>query len=98
LAPVQTPAVQVSVWVQRFPSLQVAPSAATGLVQAPVDSTQTPWMWQAAGAAQMIGAPPQVPLVQTSPVVHLLPSSHEVPLGLGAPAEHMPVIGLQMPA
>jgi hypothetical protein len=98
LLPVQAPAWQVSVCVQALPSLQVVPSAATGLLQAPVDSRQTPGVWQAAGAAQVIGEPPQEPLLQTSPVVHFRPSSHIVPLGLGVPPVHKPDAGLQVPA
>jgi hypothetical protein len=41
----QTPAWQESPEVQALPSLQVAPLAATGLVQTPVAGAQTPATW-----------------------------------------------------
>jgi hypothetical protein len=45
LPPVQTPAWQLSVCVQRLPSLQAVPFATAGLVQAPVDGSQVPAVW-----------------------------------------------------
>jgi hypothetical protein len=42
-------------------------------------------------------APPQLPPVQTSPVVHALPSLHVVPL-FAAGFEHTPFAGLHVPA
>jgi hypothetical protein len=39
---VQTPLWQVSVLVHALPSLQLAPFAFTGLLQAPVDGLHTP--------------------------------------------------------
>jgi hypothetical protein len=83
-----------------LPSLQGAPSLALGETQAPVLASQTPARWQAsAGAGQLSGVPPHVPLPShASPVVHLRPSSQAVPAGFGAPPEHMPVLGSQVPA
>jgi len=43
--PVQMPAWQVSVCVQRLPSLQALPSDFAGFEQAPVDGLQVPAMW-----------------------------------------------------
>jgi hypothetical protein len=98
-APPQTPAVQTSPMVQFTPSLQVVPFGATGALQEPVDSWQTPWVWhESAGAGQVVCWPPQVPLVQTSVVVHILPSSQTVPLGLGTPPAQRPVALSQIPA
>jgi hypothetical protein len=42
LVPVHVPALQVSVWVQAFPSLQVLPSGLTGFEQMPVVESQVP--------------------------------------------------------
>ena len=44
LPPVQTPAWQVSTWVQALPSLHAAPSTLGGLEQ-PVAGTQLPARW-----------------------------------------------------
>jgi hypothetical protein len=44
--PTQAPEEQVSVSVQELPSLQLAPSAFTGLVQIPVAGLQIPASWQ----------------------------------------------------
>jgi hypothetical protein len=45
LLPVQTPAWQVSVWVQALPSPQLVPFAALGLEQMPEAGLQTPATW-----------------------------------------------------
>jgi hypothetical protein len=45
LAPLQTPAWQVSVCEQALPSLQVAPSAFAGSEQIPVAGLQVPGSW-----------------------------------------------------
>ena len=45
LAPLHAPDVQVSVWVQPSPSLQVAPSALTGWLQTPLAGSHVPAMW-----------------------------------------------------
>jgi hypothetical protein len=44
-APVQTPAWQVSAWVQALPSLQAVPSAWAGFEQTPVAGSQAPAAW-----------------------------------------------------
>src|SRR4051794_24633964 len=56
-APEQTPAWQVSLWVQALLSLQAAPSGFDGLLQ-PVTGSHTPARWQVSSAAQVTGAPP----------------------------------------
>ena len=43
--PPQTPAVQVSLTVQNWPSSHVVPSASSGLEQMPVAGSQTPATW-----------------------------------------------------
>jgi hypothetical protein len=101
LVPVQTPPWQVSVFVQALLSLQAAPSGTTvGAGQVPVVSEHVPAAWQAsAGGGQIIWVPPHVPLPShASPVVHLRPSSHAAPAGLGAPPVHVPLLGSQVPA
>jgi hypothetical protein len=98
LAPVQTPATQVSVWVQALPSLQAVPSALLGLEQTPVDVLHVPAVWHWSRAVQVTGlAPVQVPATQVSDWVQALPSLQAVPsvlLGL----EQTPVEVLHVPA
>jgi len=89
--PVQVPAWQVSVVVHMLLSLQLAPSAASGLLHWPVVGLHVPATWQASSAVQTTEAP----AVQT-PVMHEAPhpAPHDVPsalLGL----LHTPVDGLQ---
>jgi hypothetical protein len=101
LLPVQTPVAEhLSAWVQALPSLQAVSTGAGGDGgQTPVLSLLVALTWQASvGLAQTTGAPPQVPPVQTSPVVHLTPSSQLVPFGFGVPPPQRPVAGLQVPA
>src|SRR5215813_9824524 len=73
LPPVQTPAWQVSVWVQASPSSQAVPSGAAGLVHAPVAGSQVPavWHWSRAAQATAAGVVPQVPPAQAA-ARHLL--------------------------
>src|SRR2546428_657435 len=67
LLPVQTPDRQESGWVQALPSLQVVPSGASGLEQAPVEGLQVPATWHWSLAVQMTGLPPvQTPDWQVS--------------------------------
>src|SRR5207253_2002595 len=62
LPPVQTPAWQLSAWVQALPSLQLAPFAAGGFEQTPLCGLQTPATWHWSPAAQTTGfAPTQTP-------------------------------------
>ncbi len=58
LAPVQVPLTQLSVWVQRFASLQVVPSGAKGSEHCPVVLSQVPATWQASSAEQTTGSSP----------------------------------------
>src|SRR6185503_15464027 len=55
LAPVQTPALQVSLCVHASPSSQAAPFGLTGFPHMPVCGSQTPTSWQASLAAQTTG-------------------------------------------
>ena len=57
---------------------------------------QVPAWWHWSGAAQVKAVPPQVPAVQTSFLVHAVPSSHAVPSDLSA-YEQVPS-PLQVPA
>jgi hypothetical protein len=53
---------------------------------------------QGLASLQLIAAPPpQVPFWHVSPVVHMLASLHGVP-GVLTGFEHVPVVGLQVPA
>jgi hypothetical protein len=83
IAPVQTPAWQLSPLVQALPSLQPTPSAAFGLEQAPVAASHVPATWHWSSAVQTTGVPVQTPLRQASPAVHLSPSSQAVSSGKG---------------
>lgn len=67
----------------QLPPGHAAPSALTALAeQAPVAGSQVPASWQSSLAGHCTGlVPTQIPLRQWSTVVHLLPSSHGVPLG-----------------
>src|SRR5205809_2877418 len=60
--PRQAPALQVSVCVQALPSLQGAPSALAGLLQAPVAGLQVPAVWHWSEAVHTTGfVPTQAP-------------------------------------
>ncbi len=59
----------------------VVPAASVGFEQTP--PLHVPAAWQLSLAVHVIGVPAQLPLVQWSPVVHALPSSHAVPLAAG---------------
>src|SRR5262245_8848244 len=91
LAPVQAPVLQVSVWVQALPSLQVEPSALGGSEQRPVPVSQTPMSWHWSLAEQTTGlAPVQAPVWQVSVWVQALPSLQVEPSLLGG-SEQIPV-------
>lgn len=97
LAPVQTPARQVSVLVQALPSLQRAPFGFSGFEHEPVAGLQAPALWQVSCATQTTGFPPlHVPTWQVSVCVQPLPSSHVLPSGF-AGLEQTPVAELQVP-
>jgi hypothetical protein len=59
LAPVHTPAWQVSVCVHALPSLHDAPLAFEGFEQIPVEVLQTPAVWHWSSAVHV--TPPQMP-------------------------------------
>ena len=76
----QTPLWQVSICVQRFPSLQPVPSALDGLEQAPVAGAQVPTSWHWSWAMHTTGfTPVHTPAWQLSLWVQALPSLHGVP-------------------
>ena len=77
LVPVHTPAWQVSVVVQPFPSPHADPFAFGGSEQTPVTVSHTPGSWHWPDAVQTTGLPPvQTPAWQTSVCVQAFPSSH----------------------
>ena len=93
LAPVQTPAWQVSLCVHALPSSQVTSSALFGFEQVPVDWSQTPAVWHWSLALQTTGLlPTHTPRLQVSVCVHALPSSHDAVLFVWA----QPVDGLHV--
>jgi hypothetical protein len=88
----------VSVWVQAFPSLQVAPLGLAGFEHVPFAGLQVPASWHWSEAVQVLAAPlVQAPAWHESPIVQALPSSQTNPLGL-AGFEHVPVVLSQVPA
>src|SRR5262245_23115628 len=94
----QVPAWQESDCVQALPSLQLAPSAFTGVEQEPVAGSQVPVSWHWSIGVQTTGlAPVQTPAWQESDRVQALPSSQLEPSAF-AGSEHMPVAGSQVPA
>ena len=97
-APVHAPAWQVSVLVHALPSLQVAPSGRVGFEQTPVAGLHVPGVWHWSGVAHTTGfAPVHTPAWQVSVRVQAFPSLHDVSLGATG-FEHVPVVGLQVPA
>jgi hypothetical protein len=95
--PVQIPAWQLSVCVQRSPSLQPEPFGLLGLEQRPVAGAQVPAAWHWSSGVHTIGLlPTQVPLWQTDVCVHRLVSVHVLPFGLLGFGQ-IPVPGLQVP-
>jgi hypothetical protein len=96
--PVQVPPWHMSVWVQRLPSLQDAPSAAGGFEQTPVNGLHAPATWHWSLAAHVTRFEPvHLPAWHESVCVHALPSLHVVPSAADG-FEHMPVNGSQTPA
>src|SRR5262245_59460922 len=74
-APVQSPALQVSLWVQALPSVLVVTSLFRGLEQVPLAGSQVPATWHWSRAVQTIGfAPTQAPAWQVSVWVQASPS------------------------
>jgi hypothetical protein len=72
---------QDSVLLQRFPSLQDAPAAATGFEQTPVLGSQVPFVWQSVGeghstASDFLHEPPlHWAMSQRLPSLHVTPSA-----------------------
>ena len=98
LPPTQVPFAHVSVCVQAFPSLQVAPLFPAGLLQVPVLVSQVPAMWHASLAVQVFALPPtQVPFEHVSVCVHAFPSLQAPPL-LPIGLLQVPVDVSQVPA
>jgi hypothetical protein len=95
---VQTPAWQVSVWVQALPSLQgVSFAFAVGAEHWPVVVLQVPAVWHWSAAQTTGFEPVQTPAWHVSVCVQALPSSHGVSFALATGAEHCPVVELQVP-
>src|SRR4051794_29135244 len=79
---VQIPAWQVSVCVQRTPSLHVVPLALAGFEQTPVVGAHVPTAWHWSVTAQTIGlVPTQAPAWQRSVCVQAFSSLQAVPSG-----------------
>jgi len=95
---VHTPAWQVSLCVQAFPSEHDTPSDLAGLEQSPVLVLQVPALWHWSEAVHVTGlAPVHTPAWQVSLWVQALPSEHETPSDLVG-LEQSPVLVLHVPA
>ena len=96
-APVQVPAIHVSVCVHALLSLHVEPSGLFGLEHMPVIVLHVPATWHWSDATHVMGfAPEHVPAWQLSVCVQALPSLQTVPAGLNG-LEQTPVIVLHTP-
>jgi hypothetical protein len=78
-----------------FDPVHTVPFDFEGFVHIPVVMSHVPAVWHWSLAEQETAVPPHTPPVQTSVVVHLLPSLHVVPLA-AAGLEHTPFV--QVPA
>jgi hypothetical protein len=76
LAPVHTPATQVSTAVHRLASLQVVPFGLVGVEHWPVAGSQVPAVWHWLLAVHATATPAQTMPEQTSFCVHMLLSLH----------------------
>src|SRR5690606_40334446 len=91
--PAQLPCSQLSLCVHASPSSHTVPSAATGLLQAPVAGSHVPTSWHWSSAVHTTGSEPaQLPCSQLSLCVHASPSSHTVP-SAATGLLHTPVVG-----
>ena len=82
--------------IHALPSLHAVPSALTGSAgHLPVVESHVTAVWHWSGLGHTTVAPLQMPLLQTSPVVHSALSLQAVPLVLFA-AEHKPVEALHV--
>jgi hypothetical protein len=96
LFPVHTPFWQVSLSVQRLPSLHACPLGTGGLEHMPVVGSHAPVSWHWSRGEQTTGAPPvQTPAWQLWPVMQRLPALQAVPLGF-AMLVQAPVAGMQV--
>src|SRR5437667_429146 len=93
----QTPARQVSVWVQASPSSQTVPFGRGAGSQRSLASRHTPVLQASSAAEQSRAAPPQTPAVQVSFTVQKSPSSQATPLAWFG-FEQVPLAGSQTPA
>jgi hypothetical protein len=97
-APLHAPFWQESLCVHALPSLQALPFAFAGFEQVPELGLQLPAVWHWSLALQVTGfVPAQAPFWQVSVCVQAFPSLHDVPLAATG-FEHVPVLGLQVPA
>jgi hypothetical protein len=94
--PLQTPAWQLSPWVQALLSSQ-APLFFGGFEHIPVVRSHVPAVWHWSGVGHVTTAPPHLPSVHTSPSVQALPSLQVVPVVLLVWGEHRPVAGTHAP-
>jgi hypothetical protein len=95
---VHVPLWQESLCVQALPSSQVVPLGAAGLEHMPVVGLQTPATWHWSLAVHVMGFDPvHTPALHASVCVHPLPSLQVVPSG-AVGLEHVPVLGLHVPA
>jgi hypothetical protein len=85
LAPTQAPDWHVSVCVQEFESLHVAPFAFAGFEQTPVEGLHVPASWHWSDTVHTTGVPAtHVPAaLHTSAPLHAFPSVQLVPAGIG---------------
>jgi hypothetical protein len=81
--PAQLPLVHTSPVVHAFPSLQAVPFEAVGFEHVPVLGLHVPATWHWSDAVHVTAVPAQMPLVQTSLVVHAFPSLQAVPFATG---------------
>src|SRR5438093_182247 len=96
--PAHTPLWPVSVRVHAVPSLHALPSGLAGFEQAPVAGSQVPASWHSSGAGHDVARlPTQAPFWHVSAWVQVFPSLQALPSGLVG-FEHVPVVGLQVPA
>ena len=96
--PTHVPFWHASPWVHALPSLHGVPFAAMGVEHVPVLGLHVPATWQESLAAHVTGlVPVQTPDWQESLCVHAVPSLHAIPFAAMG-VEHVPVVGLQVPA
>ncbi len=94
LGPLQMPPVQVSGVVVGLPSLQGLPSATLLAPHRPLTGLQLSCV-QVLPSSQVLGLPPQLPLVHVSGLVHRSPSLQRVPLAT-ATKLHRPLAALHV--